>query len=55
MQKLPTEDLIDFYLPRDRRIIPLNKIKEELVLSTDSDYQSVKNRLRELVVLTLFF
>jgi hypothetical protein len=46
MQKLPTEDLIVFYLPKDRRIIPLNKIKEGLVLSTDSDYQSVKNKFK---------
>ena len=46
MQKLHKEDLIDFYLPRDRRIIPLNKIKQELVLSTDSDYQSVKNKFK---------
>ena len=46
MQKLHKEDLIDFYLPRDRRIIPLNKIKEGLVLSTDSDYQSVKNKFK---------
>ena len=46
MQKLPTEDLTDFYLPRDRRIIPLNKIKEGLVLSIDSDYQSVKNKFK---------
>src|ERR687885_1277263 len=43
---MQTEDLIDYYLPRDRKIIPLNKIKEELVLSTDSDYQSVKNKFK---------
>ncbi len=41
MQKLQTEDLIDFYLPRDRKILPLNKIKEAIILSTDDkDYQS---------------
>jgi hypothetical protein len=43
---LQTEDLIDFYLPRDRKILPLNKIKEELLLSTDNDYQLVKNRFK---------
>jgi hypothetical protein len=46
MQKLYTEDLIDFYLPGDRRILPLNTIKEALVLSPDSDYQSVKNQYK---------
>jgi hypothetical protein len=43
---LHTEDLIDFYLPRDRRILPLNKIKESLVLSPNDDYQSVKNKFK---------
>jgi len=55
LQKLHTEDLIDFYLPRDRRILPLNKIKEALVLSPNDDYQSVKKSLKELVALRLFF
>jgi hypothetical protein len=41
---LRTEDLIDFYLPRDRKILPLNKIKEEILLCTDKDYQLVKDR-----------
>ena len=41
-----TEDPIDFYLPRDRKKLPLNKIKEALVISTDSDYQSVKNKVK---------
>jgi hypothetical protein len=43
---LQTEDLIDFYLPRDRKILPLNKIKEELLLSNDNDYQLVKDRFK---------
>ena len=44
---LQTEDLIDFYLPRDRKILPLNKIKEAIVLSTnDKDYQLVKDRFK---------
>jgi hypothetical protein len=43
---LQTEDLIDFYLPRDRKILPLNKIKEEILLSTDKDYQLVKDRFK---------
>jgi hypothetical protein len=46
MQKLHTEELIDFYLPRDRRILPLNKIKEALVLSPNDDYQSVRDRFK---------
>jgi len=46
MQKLQTEDLIDFYLPRDRKILPLNKIKEALVISTDNDYHLVKDSFR---------
>ena len=43
---MQTEDLIDFYLPRDRKILPLNKIKEAIVLSTDKDYQLVKDRFK---------
>ena len=43
---MQTEDLIDFYLPRDRKILPLNKIKEELLLSNDNDYQLVKDRFK---------
>ena len=46
MQKLHTEDLIDFYLPRDRRILSLNKIKEALVLSLNGDYQSVRDTFK---------
>ena len=46
MEQLQTEDLIDFYLPRDRKILPLNKIKEAIVLSTDKDYQLVKDRFK---------
>lgn len=46
MQKLQTEDLIDFYLPKDRKILPLNKIKEALVISTDNDYHLGKDRFR---------
>jgi hypothetical protein len=45
--QLQTEDLIDFYLPRDRKILPLNKIKEALILSTDdNDYRLVKDRFK---------
>jgi hypothetical protein len=44
---MQTEDLIDFYLPRDRKVLPLNKIKEALILSTDDkDYQLVKDRFK---------
>ena len=43
---MQTEDLIDFYLSRDRKILPLNKIKEALVLSPENDYQSVKDRFK---------
>jgi hypothetical protein len=34
------------FIFRDRKILPLNKIKEVLVLSTDRDYQSVKNKVK---------
>jgi hypothetical protein len=44
---MQTEELIDFYLPRDRKVLPLNKIKEALILSTDDkDYQLVKDRFK---------
>jgi len=44
---LQTEDLIDFYLPRDRKILPLNKIKEAILLSTDdSDHHLVKDKFK---------
>ena len=43
---MQTEDLIDFYLPRDHKILALNKIKEEILLSTDKDYQLVKDRFK---------
>jgi hypothetical protein len=43
---LQTEDLIDFYLPRDRKILPLNKIKDEILLSTDNDYHLVKDKFK---------
>jgi hypothetical protein len=44
---LQIEDLIDFYLPRDRKILPLNKIKEAILLSTDdSDHHLVKDKFK---------
>jgi hypothetical protein len=43
---LHTEDLIDFYLPRDRKILPLNKIKEAILLSDDYDHHLVKYKFK---------
>ena len=44
---MQTEDLIDFYLPRDRKILQLNKIKEAILLSTDdSDNHLVKDKFK---------
>jgi hypothetical protein len=42
--QLQTEDLIDFYLPRDHKILPSNTIKN--LLSFTGNYQLVKNTFK---------
>jgi hypothetical protein len=41
---LQTEDLTDFYLPRDHKILPSNTIKN--LLSFAGNYQLVKNTFK---------
>ena len=42
--QLQTEDLVDFYLPRDHKILPPNTIKN--LLSFAGNYQLVKNTFK---------